>query len=254
MVTSLGGDNLYTVVEESSLYPTETQLHAGEVLSEWINYGVFSALNKEDYSFAIEILTPFKKWEYQSQLFGVIMLKRDYVGAELFLENMSENNLNEAYFKYIQGINLKIYTNPSDNTAEVTEAMLDSLEVIALSPYPVKGYAASLYYFITGEDVVLEKLLEEEKAEEKEETLINSNKNTSAEFSLFPNPTSEYLTIKTESELISLSIYDVNGKNWILRNFSNLQRVDVSMLPKGLYLLQATSEFGKVYNVKFLKQ
>ena len=32
MVTNLGGDNLYTVADESSLYPTETQLHAVEVL------------------------------------------------------------------------------------------------------------------------------------------------------------------------------------------------------------------------------
>ena len=253
-LTNLGGDNFYTVAEESNFNLTQAQLRAEEILSEWINYGIYAALKVEDYSFAIEILTPLKKWEYQSQLFGVTMLKRDYTGAESFLENMPENNLNEIYFKYIQRINLKIYTNPSDITAEVTEAMLDSLEVIALSPYPVKGYAASLHYFITGEDVVLEKLLKEEKAEEKEEKLISSSVKTNAEFSVFPNPANEYLTIKTVTELVSLSIYDLNGKNWMLSSSGDLRNIDISVLPKGLYLLKATNEMGKLFNVKFIKQ
>ena len=254
-VTNLGGDDLYTAAEEINVYPTEAQLRAERILLEWINYGIFSALNAKDYSFATEILTPLKKWEYESQLFGIIMLKRDYSEAESFLDNMSENNLNESYFKYIQQINLKIYTNPSDSTAEVTQLMLDSLEIIALSKYPVKGYAASLHYFITGEDVVLEKLLEEEKAEEKEgEVVLANSVIANVEFSVFPNPVSDHLTIETETELTSLSVYDLNGKNWILSNAGNLKRIDTSRLPKGLYILQATNEFGKLYNVKFIKQ
>ncbi len=132
--------------------------------------------------------------------------------------------------------------------------MLDSLETIALSKYPVKGYAASLHYFITGKDVVLEKMLEEEKAEKKEEGLISSPMKLSTEFTVFPNPASEYLAIKTETELISLSVYDLNGKNWISSNAGNLKGIDISALPKGLYLLKATNELGKFFNVKFIKQ
>jgi len=143
----------------------------------------------------------------------------------------------------------------SISTAEVTDLMLDSLETIALSTYPVKGYAASLHYFITGEDIVLAQLLAEEEAtEKKEENLIANATNIISEFSVFPNPANEQLTIKTETELTSLSVYDLNGKNWILSRTGNLQTIDISLLPKGVYLLKATNVLGKLFNVKFIKQ
>jgi len=61
------------------------------------------------------------------------------------------------------------------------------------------------------------------------------------------------LTIATDATLTSIRIYDFNHKEWILSQ-DNLKQIDIRDLPKGIYILQAINESGKLYNTKFLKQ
>ena len=56
---------------------------------------------------------------------------------------------------------------------------------------------------------------------------------------LYPNPTNGLLTIENQN-LTKIKIYDMTGK--VLKEFFPTTQIDVSGLPKGIYLLQLFSE------------
>lgn len=83
--------------------------------------------------------------------------------------------------------------------------------------------------------------------------LIPESKNESellSGFSVFPNPTSEILTITFTSiskTKVELNIIDLVGKNILLKDFevavgSNTKQIDVSHLAKGMYFISLESE------------
>jgi hypothetical protein len=70
------------------------------------------------------------------------------------------------------------------------------------------------------------------------------------EFSIYPNPVTDILTIRTQEKVLNISLYDASGK-LINTQFNNGQ-VNVSMLPKGMYILKAVTDKA-VYQQKFIK-
>lgn len=67
---------------------------------------------------------------------------------------------------------------------------------------------------------------------------------------LFPNPTSDYLTIKTNQAMyFDINVLDVNGKIILTKTQNkNEATIDVSTLPKGLYMLRVTSQNFNITN------
>jgi hypothetical protein len=70
------------------------------------------------------------------------------------------------------------------------------------------------------------------------------------EFSIYPNPVTDILNIRTQEKVLNVSVYDMSGK-LVNAPFSNGQ-VNVSMLPKGVYILMAKTEKA-VYQQKLIK-
>jgi len=71
------------------------------------------------------------------------------------------------------------------------------------------------------------------------------------EFSIYPNPVTDFLTIKTQEKVLNVSLYDGSGK-LINTEFNNGQ-INVSMLPKGMYILKAVTDKA-VYQQKVIKK
>ncbi|KFF13912.1 secretion protein [Chryseobacterium soli] len=71
------------------------------------------------------------------------------------------------------------------------------------------------------------------------------------EFSIYPNPVTDFLTIKTQEKVLNVSLYDASGK-LINTQFNNGQ-INVSMLPKGMYILKAVTDKA-VYQQKVIKK
>jgi hypothetical protein len=80
---------------------------------------------------------------------------------------------------------------------------------------------------------------------------VSMEENNSLQFKIFPNPSSDFIYIKsTESNVFdySLKLYDLNGKNIsskeiILTNGVN-NKMDVSYLSKGVYLIEITNSLS----------
>lgn len=80
-------------------------------------------------------------------------------------------------------------------------------------------------------------------------TLSNTN-NQKIEFSLYPNPTSDYLNIHSEEQVLDVTIFNVQGRQ-VLK--SSEDRLDVSNLTSGIYLIEVKTNSGKATS-KFIKK
>lgn len=70
------------------------------------------------------------------------------------------------------------------------------------------------------------------------------------EFSIYPNPATDILNIKTREKVLKVSVYDMSGKS-VNAPFSSGQ-VNVSMLPKGIYMVTVQTEKA-LYQQKLVK-
>ncbi|MCD6066275.1 MAG: Secretion system C-terminal sorting domain [Bacteroidetes bacterium] len=64
------------------------------------------------------------------------------------------------------------------------------------------------------------------------------------EWYLFPNPATHEFTIlfPDQNEEITLSLLDIHGRGWVHKNFKTQIHMDVSTLPRGLYIVRLTGE------------
>ena len=65
-----------------------------------------------------------------------------------------------------------------------------------------------------------------------------------SEVSIYPNPTSELLNIKTNARITSVEMYDLLGKT-VLQS-STAERIMVNHLPAGVYMLSVKTDQGKL--------
>lgn len=73
---------------------------------------------------------------------------------------------------------------------------------------------------------------------------------TSPAITIYPNPTSDILTIRTPIILdknIQLSVFDLHGYLWIRKTGDGAGQLDISSLKSGLYLLALSSEQRTIY-------
>ncbi|QHI38541.1 hypothetical protein IMCC3317_39340 [Kordia antarctica] len=71
------------------------------------------------------------------------------------------------------------------------------------------------------------------------------------EIKLYPNPTSGFINIQTNTTVESVAIYNLLGKH-VLQ--TNLKTIDVSRLSEGIYILKITSDQGAQITKRFIKQ
>ncbi|MGV6828298.1 MAG: FG-GAP-like repeat-containing protein [Flavobacteriales bacterium] len=70
---------------------------------------------------------------------------------------------------------------------------------------------------------------------------------------IYPNPTTDVLSISSENTVVkSLSVYSITGKK-IVKQIVKTNSIDVSDLSNGMYFLEVISEKGKSYH-KFIKK
>jgi len=68
---------------------------------------------------------------------------------------------------------------------------------------------------------------------------------------LYPNPANDIIAIHSDSTISSIVFYDILGKI-VRRHFTN--EIDISALSKGIYLIQITTDDGKISTLKLLKE
>lgn len=71
-------------------------------------------------------------------------------------------------------------------------------------------------------------------------------------FSIYPNPATDQLIIKSEMNFVAFSIYDITGR-LVENGQPTSSSINVTDLEKGIYILRLTDQSGKIYEQKFVK-
>jgi hypothetical protein len=71
--------------------------------------------------------------------------------------------------------------------------------------------------------------------------------------SIFPNPTTDFISIKSEFEMSIVKIYDISGNCVLDKSVENGNRIDVRKLPAGIYFIKLP-DLDKNKYIRFIKQ
>lgn len=133
----------------------------------------------------------------------------------------------------------------SNNSPAVVNAVINTNDELVLTPQA--SGTATLVISFNSNGKVIEKTL----AVTASTSSLATGEVKKLEFGIYPNPVTDILTIKTQDKIVSVSLYDASGK-LINAPFNNGQ-INVSMLPKGVYLLHAKTDKA-VYQQKVIKK
>ncbi len=81
---------------------------------------------------------------------------------------------------------------------------------------------------------------------------INGLNEESIYTSIFPNPATNYLTVKTNLNVKSLKIYSLEGK--LLKEQEEFELIDIQDFSKGVYFIELNFENGKISRNQFVKE
>lgn len=71
---------------------------------------------------------------------------------------------------------------------------------------------------------------------------------------IFPNPTKSDVNFITNTSINGVYIYNLDGKLVFSQNRSNIEKINISILPQGTYILQTVDEKGKKLQTKLIKK
>jgi hypothetical protein len=71
------------------------------------------------------------------------------------------------------------------------------------------------------------------------------------EISIFPNPSKDFLSIKSNLKINKIEIYDMTGIHYVLPSKNNL--INIESLEKGIYFLKVNSDSEEQIK-KFIKE
>lgn len=258
IVTAIGGDDPRTYTKEGitdSGVSWDVQL-AQKKMSQWINYGLYSAKRHDTLAFAEELLTPLLTWDYQSKLFGIKLLQGDLMEASTFISMMEPLTQEEFDFQFIQQVQLK-YLGGYFEDVSISKGELDTLRNIAMSETVMSGYARGLYEYLEGEQLPF---ILPYTTQERSINGFMAQESKTSYFSIYPNPAVNSISIDC---LIpkgtcsgTLSIFSLDGR---LVQSSQLietgtSHVDVSELVSGVYVVRIVSDKGYIETIKVIKQ
>lgn len=86
---------------------------------------------------------------------------------------------------------------------------------------------------------------------------LSVNDNAMINFKIYPNPSSQFLTIESLTKLKRIDLFDVNGKKIKSikpKSLGNREFIDISYLPQGLVFIKIIDENGSSVTKKLIKE
>lgn len=132
----------------------------------------------------------------------------------------------------------------SNSATNVVSAVINSNDELVLTPGTM-GEATIVISFNSNGKLVEKSMIVTVTS------ALGTDSFTKLELTMYPNPVSNILNIKTQAKILSASIYDALGR--IIKTKVNNYQVDVSDLSKGLYIINLETEKAN-YQQTFIKK
>lgn len=84
--------------------------------------------------------------------------------------------------------------------------------------------------------------------------LATAETNKKSEFTIYPNPVKSELNILSETPILKVNIYNMEGKKILTVEQKDIKKVNLTTIETGNYILQAEDHKGTTKNSKFIKQ
>lgn len=84
--------------------------------------------------------------------------------------------------------------------------------------------------------------------------LSTQEQSANAKIAIYPNPAVNEVNLKSRNSINAVSIFNMEGRKVYSNVGSNLKKLNVSMLPSGVYLLQSTDAKGTTQQTKLIKK
>jgi len=224
-----------------------------EILSQWLNYGILRSISTDSFSCVETFLDSMQSWHWQKINIGYAFTKNDLSKANQLLQAIPLNYPDQIAFKETELINLKrMKLEQGLDTVPITESELGVLYNHATAYLPSSGYAASLYYYLTGNRVELSFNVGE--SQPNQELLLASEENVNEPklVQIFPNPVDDRLFIAPLSKIPEeVQIVDALGKMFL--EVRNSNKIDVSSLHPGVFFVIIKKD-GSTITDKIIKK
>ena len=76
---------------------------------------------------------------------------------------------------------------------------------------------------------------------QKSNGFLNNNEIDQTVFKIYPNPVNNYINIYSNNEISKIEIYDLFGKNLLMKQKENLNRLNATQLVSGVYIVKIFS-------------
>ena len=149
VIINTGGDNPLTSTVEPITNPNYDYT-SDQMLEDWINYGLYVAMQDGDLPTGVQILSSLNKWKWKIRLYGLYVWFQEYELAKTVLNSLPVSTAEEANFNDVQQINMARLQSPFAYYVPTLSEKNDLIR-IANSNMPSAGYARSLYHKLTGE-------------------------------------------------------------------------------------------------------
>lgn len=78
------------------------------------------------------------------------------------------------------------------------------------------------------------------------------NLTSNSQFNFYPNPATDNITINPDFKIKSFAIFDINGAMVMPSNELTANKINLTNLPKGIYLLQVSDFDNRIYTQKLI--
>ena len=83
---------------------------------------------------------------------------------------------------------------------------------------------------------------------------VSTNKFNKLTVNVYPNPTTDIVTIETDENLFNYSVYDINGREIQTGIFSSTNQINLQSASNGVYFVKVSTTQGSSATVKVVKQ
>ncbi len=207
------------------------------------NWLVSDAISSRDWVTVEHILQNESSVLAQRQLFTVKVLQNDLAAAQVVLNQLPNERIEDQYFKQIQAINLERIQ--AGTNFVLSEAHATTLYAIAHSDSPERSYARSLLVFLR--DVRFEYEFTGSAAEQESRRKWEEGPST---VEIYPNPAQDRINLNVPKGFSYFEIIDLNGRpqhrNQLDAESVNQVQLNTANWQPGLYTIQFFATSGSV--------
>lgn len=201
----------------------------------------------------IEYFSNQSLFSHKIMAYAIMMESGELTRASTYLNSLITENSAEVDF--IDASNLYITYLSDRNNFVLSEIARESLRYKAMQPNELSGYIRSIYHALTGERISI--VLPHTNL--SGQGITNTIESQVDKISSYPNPVidDEHIVFIPEIEVenkISINLIDMTGR--IIESISGHSgenRLDMSHVPLGLYIVEVVSDDIRIYTTKVVK-